>query len=216
MTDQIRADQIRADIVRTAASLFERGLTPGSSGNISVRLPDNGFLMTPTNVSMGDLDPARLSHFDATGQQIAGDPPTKEAFLHFAMYDQRPDARAVIHLHSPHATAISILRNTDPADVLPPLTAYYVMRVGRLPLVPYFPPGDAALAEAVRALAKTHHAVLLANHGPVVAGTSLANAQFAVEELEETARLFLMLHNHPTRSLTPDQVADLRQRFNLT
>ena len=144
------------------------------------------------------------------------DAPTKEAFLHLSMYGERKDARAVVHLHSSHATAVSILRDVDPNDVLPALTAYYVMRVGRLPLVPYFAPGDPDLAHAVRALAGNHHAVLLANHGPVVAGTSLANAQYATEELEETAKLFLMLQNQALRLLTPEQVADLRRRFNLS
>ena len=210
MTDETR---LRDQIALAGASLFERGLTAGSSGNISVRLPDGGWLMTPTNVSLGSIDPARLSHFDASGTMIAGDPPTKEAFLHFAMYGERPSAGAVVHLHSTHATAISILRDVDPNDVLPALTAYYIMRVGRLPLVPYFAPGDPALANAVRALARQHHAVLLANHGPVVSGISLANAQFAIEELEETARLFLMLHGHAIRPLTSAQIIDLNARF---
>ncbi|WP_343078795.1 3-oxo-tetronate 4-phosphate decarboxylase [Ostreiculturibacter nitratireducens] len=209
-------NRVRDEICRVGASLFDRGLTAGSSGNISVRLEDGGWLMTPTNVSMGALDPARLSRFDATGQLVSGDAPTKEAFLHFSMYAERADASAVVHLHSTHATAVSILRDVDPEDVLPALTAYYVMRVGRLPLVPYFAPGDPELAHAVKALASRHHAVLLANHGPVVAGSSLANAQYATEELEETARLFLMLQNHALRTLTPDQVADLRRRFNLS
>ncbi len=207
---------IRNEICRVGASLFDRGLTAGSSGNISVRLEDGGWLMTPTNVSLGALDPARLSRLDATGRLISGDQPTKEAFLHLSMYGERKDAAAVIHLHSSHATAVSILRDVDPNDVLPALTAYYVMRVGRLPLVPYFAPGDPDLAHAVRALAGTHHAVLLANHGPVVAGTSLANAQYASEELEETAKLFLMLQNQALRLLTAEQIADLRRRFNLS
>lgn len=213
MSEETRA---RDEICRVGASLFDRGLTAGASGNISVRLADGGWLMTPTSVSMGALDPARLSRFDATGRLVSGDAPTKEAFLHFSMYGERRDAAAVVHLHSSHATAVSILRDVDPQDVLPALTAYYVMRVGRLPLVPYFAPGDPDLAHAVRALASRHHAVLLANHGPVVAGTSLANAQFATEELEETAKLFLMLQNHTLRTLTPEQVSDLRRRFNLT
>ena len=207
---------MRDQIARVGASLFDRGLTAGSSGNISVRLPDGGWLMTPTNVSLGTLDPARLAHFNASGRHLSGDAPTKEAFLHFSMYSERSDAQAVVHLHSSHATAVSILRDVDPADVMPALTAYYIMRVGRLPLVPYFAPGDPDLAHAVRALASRHHAVLLANHGPVVAGTSLDNAQYAVEELEEAAKLFLLLQNQSLRSLTPDQVADLRKRFNLT
>ena len=213
MSDETR---IRDDIVRIGASLFDRGLTAGSSGNISVRLPDGGWLMTPTNASLGNLDPVRLAQFDAAGQHLSGDPPTKEAFLHFAMYGERASAGAVVHLHSTHATAVSILRDVDPGDVMPALTAYYIMRVGRLPLVPYFAPGDPDLAHAVRRMAGAHHAMLLANHGPVVAGTSLADAQYATEELEETAKLFLLLQNHALRTLTPDQVADLRARFNLT
>ncbi|MDP3264933.1 MAG: 3-oxo-tetronate 4-phosphate decarboxylase [Cypionkella sp.] len=213
MTEETR---IRDEICKVGASLFDRGLTAGSSGNISVRLDDGGWLMTPTNMSLGALDPARLSRLDATGRLISGDQPTKEAFLHLSMYGERKDAAAVVHLHSSHATAVSILRDVDPNDVLPALTAYYVMRVGRLPLVPYFAPGDLDLAHAVRALASKHHAVLLANHGPVVAGTSLANAQYATEELEETAKLFLMLHNQALRLLTPEQIADLRRRFNLS
>ena len=208
--------RIRDEICRVGASLFDRGLTAGSSGNISVRLDDGGWLMTPTNISLGALDPARLSRLDASGRLMSGDQPTKESFLHLSMYGERKDAAAVVHLHSSHATAVSILRDVDPNDVLPALTAYYIMRVGRLPLVPYFAPGDPDLAHAVRALASNHHAVLLANHGPVVAGTSLANAQYATEELEETAKLFLMLQNHALRLLTPEQVADLHRRFTLS
>lgn len=208
--------RIRDEICRVGASLFDRGLTAGSTGNVSVRLEDGGWLMTPTNASLGALDPARLSRLDAEGRLISGDAPTKEAFLHRSMYGERPDAGAVVHLHSSHATAVSILRDVDPQDVMPALTAYYIMRVGRLPLVPYFAPGDPDLAHAVRALAGQHHAVLLANHGPVVAGKSLADAQYATEELEETAKLFLMLKDQALRTLTPEQVADLRRRFNLS
>jgi 3-dehydro-4-phosphotetronate decarboxylase len=205
----------RDEICRVGGSLFQRGLTFGSTGNISVRLSDGGCLMTPTNASLGALDPANLSRFDATGRFVDGDPATKEAFLHFSMYGQRPDARAIVHLHSTHSVAVSLLADVDPADVLPPLTAYFVMRVGRLPLVPYFPPGDETLAKAVEKLAGRHHAVLLANHGPVVAGSSLANAQYATEELEETAKLFLMLRSQRIRPLSPEQVDDLRRRYNL-
>jgi 3-dehydro-4-phosphotetronate decarboxylase len=212
MTEETR---FRDQIARIGASLFDRGLTAGSSGNISARLPHGGWLITPTNVSLGALDPARLAHFDATGRHLSGDAPTKEAFLHFAMYGERATAGAVVHLHSSHATAVSILRDVDPGDVLPALTAYYIMRVGRLPLVPYFAPGDPDLAHAVRALAGQHHAMLLANHGPVVAGTTLADAQFVMEELEEASKLFLLLQNQVLRALTPAQIADLRKRFNL-
>ena len=217
MTDSIRhAENLaRSEIAKVGKSLFERGLTFGSTGNISVRLADGGWLMTPTNASLGELDPATLSLFDAAGRHLRGDQPTKEAALHLAMYGQRQDAGAVVHLHSTHAVAVSVLEDVDPLDVLPPLTAYYVMRVGRLPLVPYLLPGDAALARAVGKLAGSHHAVLLANHGPIVAGTTLANAQYATEELEETAKLFLMLRGKAIKPLTPEQVSELRLRFDL-
>ncbi|RZK82978.1 MAG: aldolase [Methylobacterium sp.] len=202
----------REAICRLGHSLFARGLSFGSSGNISQRI-DDGWLMTPTNVSLGDLDPARLSKLDNNLVHIGGDKPTKESFLHRVMYDGRPEAGAVVHLHSTHSVAVSCMADIDPHDVLPPITAYYVMRIGRLPLVPYFPPGDQRLAEAVRPLVGKHHAVLLANHGPVVAGTSLAAASGAIEELEETARLFLLLQGHKTRPLTPAQVDELRAKF---
>jgi ribulose-5-phosphate 4-epimerase/fuculose-1-phosphate aldolase len=202
----------REDIVRLAGSLYDRGLTFGASGNISVRL-DDGWLMTPTGSTMGALDPARLSKLDHQGHHIAGDKPTKEAFLHMAMYDQRQKAGAIVHLHSTHSVAVSCLHDIDTADVLPPLTAYYVMRVGKLPLVPYFPPGDVNLAKAVREMASDHHAVLLANHGPVVAGKSLQDAIYATEELEETAKLFLTLQGMKTRPLTQAQVAEIRRRY---
>jgi ribulose-5-phosphate 4-epimerase/fuculose-1-phosphate aldolase len=206
------ATRARDAICRVGKSLFDRGLTAGSTGNISVRLPDGTTLMTPTNASLGDLDPARLSLLDANGNHVSGDKPTKEAFLHRCMYCERQGANAVVHLHSTHSVAASILADVDSTDVLPPLTAYYVMRVGRLPLVPYFPPGDAALAQAVKAQAGTNHAVLLANHGPVVAGTSLTEAQYAIEELEETAKLFLMLDGRAIRPLSNEQAEALRAR----
>jgi 3-dehydro-4-phosphotetronate decarboxylase len=204
---------LRDSIVSTGASLFNRGLTHGSTGNISVRLPDGGWLMTPTGSSLGTLDPARLSHLNAEGRHVGGDAPTKEAFLHTTMYGQRPKSGAVVHLHSHHSVAVSCLKGLDPHNVLPPITAYSVMRVGALALAPYFPPGDEKLAEAVGALAGRHHAILLANHGPVVAGASLAAATDAIEELEETARLFLLLRNEPINALTSEQVADLLKRF---
>jgi ribulose-5-phosphate 4-epimerase/fuculose-1-phosphate aldolase len=201
--------QAREAICAIGASIFARGLTAGSSGNISVRLAD-GYLMTPTGAALGRLDPARLAKLDADGRPVAGPAPTKESFLHRVMYEERPGAGAVVHLHSTHAVAVSCLAEIDPADVLPPITAYYVMRVGRLPLVPYFRPGDVALAEAVRGFAGRHHAVLLANHGPVVAGTSLEAAADAIEELEETAKLYLLLRGAKTRWLTPAQVRELQ------
>jgi ribulose-5-phosphate 4-epimerase/fuculose-1-phosphate aldolase len=203
---------LREAIVRFGRSMFERGLTFGSSGNISVRT-DDGWLMTPTNVALDRLDPARLSKLDGDGRLHSGDAPTKESFLHLAMYRERSAAKAVVHLHSTYSVAVSCLADIDAGDVLPPVTAYYVMRVGSLPLVPYYPPGDRDLAEAVRKLAGKHHAVLLANHGPVVAGDSLEAAVNAIEELEETAKLFLLLRGEKTRFLTAEQVADIRRRY---
>jgi ribulose-5-phosphate 4-epimerase/fuculose-1-phosphate aldolase len=201
----------RDEIVAVGRSLFDRRLTAGSTGNISMRLSDGAMLMTPTNASLGDLDPARLSLLDAAGNHLSGDKPTKEAFLHSCMYCERQSANAVVHLHSTHSVAVSILADIEPHDVLPPLTAYYVMRVGRLPLIPYFAPGDADLARAVQAEAGQHHAVLLANHGPVVAGASLREAQYAIEELEETAKLFLLLDGKKLRPLTTEQADALRK-----
>lgn len=203
---------LRERIVTLGRSIFERGLTFGSSGNISVRT-ENGWLMTPTGVSLGRLDPARLSRLDVEGHLLDGDAPTKEGILHLAVYRQRAKARAVVHLHSTHSVAVSCLRDIDPADALPPITAYHIMRVGRLPVVPYHPPGDPALAEAVRRLAGRHKAVLLANHGPIVSGSSLEAAVDAIEELEETARLFLLLRGQPVRWLSSDQVSELRNRY---
>ena len=204
--------KIREEIARLAKSLYDRGLTFGSSGNISVRTED-GWLMTPTGSTMGDLDPARISKLDVRGDHVSGDRPTKESFLHIAMYDERPETGAVVHLHSTYSVAVSCLDGIDPANVLPPITAYFVMKIGTLPLVPYFPPGDLDLAKAVREMASDHHAVLLANHGPVVAGTSLRDAVFATEELEETAKLYLLLKDQATRFLTDAQVRALQEKF---
>ncbi len=203
---------LREAIVRFGRSMFERGLTFGSSGNISARL-DDGWLMTPTNVALDRLDPARLARLDNDGRLLSGDAPTKESFLHIVMYRERAAAKAVVHLHSTYSVAVSCLADVDAEDVLPPVTAYYVMRVGALPLIPYYPPGDPDLAEAVRKVAGRHRAVLLANHGPVVAGDSLEAAVNAIEELEETAKLFLLLRQEKARFLTPEQVADLRRRY---
>ena len=206
----------REAICRIAKSMFDRGLTHGSTGNISARI-DDGWLLTPTGSSLATLDPARLSKLDWNGALVSGDKPSKENFLHLAMYEERTragaPAGAVIHLHSTHSVAISVLADVDPNDVLPPITAYYVMRVGSLPLVPYFAPGDIKLADAVRRFAGKHHALLLANHGPVVAGTSLTAAADATEELEETAKLFLLLQGKRIRALDAEQVEALRTRY---
>ncbi|MGI9523647.1 MAG: 3-oxo-tetronate 4-phosphate decarboxylase [Hyphomicrobiaceae bacterium] len=205
--------QVRETICLTAASLFNRGLTHGSTGNISVRLDDGGWLLTPTGSSLGTLDPDRLSRLTSNGAHVGGDKPTKEAFLHLTMYGARPESGAVVHLHSTYSVAVSCLEEIDHRNCLPPITAYYAMRIGRLPLVPYYPPGDESLAEAVGALADKHRAVLLANHGPVVAGSTLSAASDAIEELEETARLHLLLLGHRTRSLDANQVDELQRRF---
>ena len=202
----------RDEVCRIARSIFERGLTHGSTGNISARL-DDGWLLTPTGSNLGTLDPARLSKLDWNGTLVSGDAPSKESFLHLAMYQERARAGAVIHLHSTHSVAVSVLEDVDPDDVLPPITAYYAMRIGTLPLVPYFAPGDLRLADAVRRFASRHHAVLLANHGPVVAGSSLSAAADAAEELEQTAKLFLLLQGRRIRALTAGQVTQLRERF---
>ncbi len=203
---------LRQQMCEVGTSIHGRGLTYGATGNISVRL-DDGWLLTPTGSNLGNLDPDRLSRLDEDGNHMAGDKPTKESFLHLAVYDQRPGSGAVVHLHATYSVAVSVLADLDPADLLPPITAYYVMRVGKLPLVPFYAPGDMKLAEAVRGTASAHHAMLLANHGPVVAGSDLSAALDAAEELEETARLFMLLQGQRTRYLTDGQVAGVRAAF---
>ena len=202
----------RDRIAYLAKSLFDRQMTFGSSGNISLRL-DDGWLMTPTGSSMGEIDPAKISKLDSAGEWVGGDKPTKESFLHMMMYQQRPAAGAIVHLHSTHSVAVSCLEDVNQINVLPPLTAYYVMRIGQLPLIPYFAPGDINLANAVKEMASKHHAVLLANHGPVVAGASLEDAVYATEELEETAKLFLLLKNEKFNPLNDSQVQELAKKF---
>jgi 3-dehydro-4-phosphotetronate decarboxylase len=204
--------RLREEICWFGKSIYDRGLTAGSSGNISVRAQD-GWIMTPTNACLGRLDPARLSKVDDNGNPLSGDKPTKEAFLHLGMYAQRPGAGAVVHLHSTHSVAVSVLADLDPDQPIPPITAYYVMKVGKLKLLPYYAPGDLALANAVREVAGRHHAVLLANHGPVVAGKDLETAVYATEELEETAKLFLLLQGRRLSVLSAADVADLERRY---
>ncbi|SMF75486.1 Ribulose-5-phosphate 4-epimerase/Fuculose-1-phosphate aldolase [Tistlia consotensis] len=207
---------LREAICGFAKSLFERGLTSGASGNISARLPDGGLLVTPTGSSFRDLDPARLSRFDAAGTLVEGDRPTKEMALHGAFYETRPGRTgAVVHLHSTHSVALSLLPETDPENALPPLTAYAVMKLGKVKLLPYFRPGDPAMGDAVRGLAGKRSAVLLANHGPVVAGKDLEAAVYAMEELEETARLALLLRGCNPRLLTGAQIADVVTTFDV-
>src|SRR6202162_1715493 len=207
--------RLREEICRLGRSLFERGLTPGSSGNISVRCEDGGYMVTPTNASLGFLDPARLSRLDAQGRLLSGDAPTKEVPLHTALYQTRGTAPPRVAPHSTHSVALSMLPEIDPRAALPPMTAYYLMKCGSTALVPYYRPGDPAVADAIKGLAGKYASVLLANHGPVVAGKSLEAAVFAIEELEETAKLYLLLRGLNPRFLTPAQVADLSKTFGL-
>jgi ribulose-5-phosphate 4-epimerase/fuculose-1-phosphate aldolase len=206
-------DRLRDQIVAYGCSLFDRGYSCGSSGNLSVRLEDGGYLMTPTNVALGRLDRHTLSRLDASGQHVDGSPPTKEAWLHLAMYGSRPDDQAIVHLHSTYAAALSCRSDVNRDDMLPPITPYVIMRVGRVPLVPYGRPGDRSLGAEIARRSQTHHALLLANHGPVVAAASLDGAVAAAEELEETAKLFFLLEGRPHRLLTDAQVEDVRRVF---
>src|SRR3954462_7407201 len=208
--------ELREEICRFGRSLFERGLTPGSSGNISVRCEDGGWLVTPTNASLGSLDPARISRLGPDNRLIAGDPPTKEIPLHAALYQSRGASRAIVHLHSTHSVALSMLPEIDPRAALPPMTPYYLMKCGLTALLPYYRPGDPAVADAIKGLAGKYSSVLLANHGPVVAGDTLEAAVFATEELEETAKLYLLLRGMNPRYLSPEQVKDLVKVFGVT
>jgi len=204
--------KLRDQMCLLGKSMFDRGLTVGSSGNLSVRT-DNGWLMTPTNSCLGRLDPATLSKVDAQGNLLSGDKPTKESFLHLSVYEKRPTAGAIVHLHSTHSVAVSCLADTDPKQPIPPITPYYVMKIGNLVLLPYYAPGDMTLANAVKEVAGKHHAILLANHGPVVAGKDLESAVYATEELEETAKLYLLLRGNRLRILSPEQVAELQRKY---
>ncbi|WP_319545993.1 3-oxo-tetronate 4-phosphate decarboxylase [Ruegeria conchae] len=194
------------------ASLFVRGFSVGTAGNVSARL-DDGILMTPTNSTLGNIDPERIAKIDLDGHHVSGDKPTKEVFLHQAFYETRPEAGAVVHLHSTWATALSCLEDTDPNDCIPPLTPYVVMRVGTVKLAPYVKPGDPKSGDLIRELGGKFSAVLLANHGPVVSGKDLFSAVCAAEELEETAKLLLALRGMPTRMLDVVQVAELKDTF---
>lgn len=205
--------ETRELLVSLAASLYARGFSVGSAGNVSVRL-DDGYLITPTNSSLGRLDAARLSRLDGSFRHIAGDKPSKEVFMHRAFYTARADAGAVVHLHSTMATAIACLPEVNADNPIPPLTPYFVMRVGRtMPIVRYYRPGDAAMEPAIAEAAREARAVLLANHGPVVSGKTLTDAVYAAEELEEAAKLYLLLRKEAPRHLTPAQVDELLKTF---
>jgi len=205
----ISEEETRLLLVDLAASLFARGFSVGSAGNLSVRVA-GGYLITPTNSSLGRLDPARLSRLDEDFRHLGGDKPSKEVFMHRAFYRAREDTRAVVHLHSTMATAVACLPNVDATNPIPPLTPYFVMRVGRsMPSVQYYRPGDPAMEPAIYAAARNARAVLLANHGPVVSGKTLTDAVYAAEELEEAAKLSLLLRGTTPRLITPEQVDDL-------
>ena len=206
---------LRELICTLAASMFNRGLTGGSTGNISARTSDGGLLVSPTGTSFGRLDPARLSRFDASGRLIDGDPPTKEMPLHSAFYETRSTAGAVVHLHACHSVAWSMMPDADEDNFLPPLTPYAIMKLGRVKLLPFFMPGDPAMGDAVRSLAGKRSAVMLANHGPVVAGKDVEAACNAIEELEDTARLAMMMRGIDARMLTQEQVSGLVSRFDV-
>ena len=206
-------DETRRLLVELAASLFARGFSVGSAGNISVRLAD-GYLITPTNSCLGKLEQGRVSRLDGDFRHVAGDKPSKEVFMHRAFYKARPDAGAVVHLHSTMATAVACLPDVDANNPIPPLTPYFVMRVGRrLPIIRYYRPGDPAMESAITEAAKESRAVLLANHGPVISGRSLTEAVYAAEELEEAAKLFLLLRKASPRQLSAGQVEDLLSTF---
>ena len=206
-------DETRYLLSELAASLFARGFSVGSAGNISVRLAD-GYLITPTNSCLGRLAPERISRLDAAFRHVSGDPPSKEVFMHRAFFAAREDAGAVVHLHSTMATAVACLPDIDLENPIPPLTPYFVMRVGRrMPLIPYYRPGDPAMEPAIAAAARDARAVLLANHGPVVAGRTLTDAVYAAEELEEASKLYLLLRANTPRLLTPAQADELLDRF---
>jgi len=207
--------QLREQICLLAKSMFDRGLTGGSTGNISARTDDGGLLVSPTGTSFGRLDPGKLSRFDTDGKHIGGDAPTKEMPLHSAFYDTRSTAGAVVHLHSCHSVALSMMPDADPDNFLPPLTPYGIMKLGRVKLLPFFMPGDPAMGDAVRGLAGKRSAVMLANHGPVVAGKDIEAACNAIEELEDTARLAMMTRGMNPRGLTPDQITALVTKFDV-
>ena len=207
--------KLREDICTLAKSMFDRGLTFGSSGNISARLSDGTVLVTPTGRAMGFLDPSQISHLDENFRLISGDPPTKETPLHSAFYETRTGTGAVVHLHSTHSVALSMLPDTDPDNALPPLTPYSIMRVGKVKLLPFFLPGDPAMGDAVRGLAGKRSAVLLANHGPVVAGKDLWATAYAMEELEETAKLALITRGMKPIVLSDADIASVVRKFDV-
>ena len=206
---------LREMICALAKSMYDRGLTGGSTGNISARTSDGGLLVSPTGTSFGRLDPGRLSHFDVAGVLIDGDKPTKEMPLHSAFYDTRSTAGAVVHLHSCHSVALSMMPDVDADNFLPAVTPYGIMKLGKVKLLPFFLPGDPAMGEAVRGLSGKRCAVMLANHGPVVAGKDIEAACNAIEELEDTSRLAMMTRGFDPRMLTQAEQQAIITKFDV-
>ncbi|SCM67582.1 aldolase [Donghicola eburneus] len=212
MTEETK---LREEMCLLAKSLFDRGLTGGSTGNISARTPDGGLLVSPTGTSFGRLDPARLSRFDASGTLIGGDKPTKEMPLHAAFYETRNKTGAVVHLHSCHSVAWSLMPEVDEDNFLPPMTPYAIMKLGKVKLLPFFIPGDPAMGDAVRGLAGKRSAVMLANHGPVVAGKDVESACNAIEELEDTSRLAILMRGYNAKMLSPEMVQQIVTKYDV-
>ncbi|OSM43845.1 3-oxo-tetronate 4-phosphate decarboxylase [Nesterenkonia sp. PF2B19] len=199
--------ELRRQLVEIGASLFDRGFSVGSAGNLSVRTAD-GFLMTPTNSSLGRLSVDELAELDHQWRHMGGPRPSKEVVMHRAIYETRPEAQAVVHLHSTYVTAVSCLAEDGPA--IPALTPYFVMRVGReVPKVPYYRPGSAEVDAELRAAASQGPAVILANHGSIVAGETLESASNAAEELEVSAQLAFLVKDRQVRPLTEEQIREL-------
>jgi ribulose-5-phosphate 4-epimerase/fuculose-1-phosphate aldolase len=202
-------NSVLEQLCEMADSLFERGYAHGSTGNISVRLGDDVWI-TPTGHRLGGVSPARLARVDLRGQPLNENRPSKEHPFHTAIYRQRPEARAVVHLHSTYAVALSCLDTFKGEDDLPPLTPYYFMRVAPLAVLPYFRPGTPELADAIENVAAAHHSLLLRNHGLICAGATLSEASDRAEELEQTARLHFILRGEAVRPLSPADVEALR------
>ncbi|MFE8046409.1 aldolase [Brenneria goodwinii] len=202
--------QARDEMVRLGASFFQRGYATGSAGNLSLLLDDGTLLATPTGSCLGALEADRLSKVSMSGEWISGDKPSKEISFHLSIYRNSQECKAIVHLHSTYLTAFSCLEGLDPQDAIKPFTPYVVMRVGQVPVVPYYRPGDARLGEDLAKLASHYRAFLLANHGPVVTGKDLRAAADNMEELEETAKLIFILGDRRIRYLTAKEIAELR------
>lgn len=205
----LHEDDLRMQMTELGASLFRRGFVVGGAGNLSARLPDGNILVTPTNASLGRLVPERLSKLTPDGQHLDGDKPTKEAVFHLMFHRRNPKCGAVSHLHSTYLTALSCLNGLNPDNVLEAFTPYYVMKVRKLMLIPYYRPGSPKLSDEMEARVDQTNAFLLANHGPVVIAESLETAINNSEELEETAKLWFILRGENYRKLTQGEVAEL-------